>query len=382
MSPAARALELYRATWGEPLGIAYAPGRVNLIGEHTDYNDGLVLPCAIDRGTAVAFGHGDGRSAVVSADFAQSDTFDAAAPFGMGASDTQAGWRAHVRGVVAAFADRGLALAPFRLALAGDVPQGAGLSSSASLGVALGGALSALGHAGLGATDIALIAQASENRYVGTACGNMDQLAAAHGRAGHALLIDCRSLDVTPVAVPDDVAVLIVHSGITRGLVDSAYNERRRACEAAAQALGVAALRDATPAMVEAAGVDATTKARARHVVTENGRVMALAAAITASDWHAIATLMAASHASMRDDFAITLPAIDALVAVLAAAADGQGGARMTGGGFGGCVVAVVAQDRLARVRAAADAWFAHAGRRSPLIHACRPAAGLHIDHI
>ena len=268
------------------------------------------------------------------------------------------------------------------MTFAGDVPQGAGLSSSASLGVALGGAFSAIGEFGLGETDIALIAQASENRYVGTACGNMDQLAAAHGRAGHTLMIDCRSLSVTPVAMPDDFAVLIVHSGITRGLVDSAYNERRKACEAAAAALGVAALRDATPAMVDAAALDPATRARARHVVTENARVAALANAIAAQDWGAIGELMAASHASMRDDFAITLPPIDALVEVLTQAAGGRGGARMTGGGFGGCVVALVAQNRLDAVQSAAVAWFARDGRTSPLIHACRPSAGLRVDHI
>lgn len=359
------------------MGVAYAPGRVNLIGEHTDYNDGFVLPCAIDRGTAIAFGRGEGLSTVVSADFGEDDAFDASAPFA-GA----VGWRAHVRGVAAVFADRALSLPPLRLAVAGDVPQGAGLSSSASLGVALGGAFSAIGEFGLGETDIALIAQASENRYVGTACGNMDQLAAAHGRAGHTLMIDCRSLSVTPVAMPDDFAVLIVHSGITRGLVDSAYNERRKACEAAAAALGVAALRDATPAMVDAAALDPATRARARHVVTENARVAALANAIAAQDWGAIGELMAASHASMRDDFAITLPPIDALVEVLTQAAGGRGGARMTGGGFGGCVVALVAQNRLDAVQSAAVAWFARDGRTSPLIHACRPSAGLRVDHI
>jgi galactokinase len=377
MSVVARAIAAYRARWGAPSGVAYAPGRVNLIGEHTDYNDGFVLPCAIDRGTAVAFGHGDGLSTVVSADFSEADAFDTRAPF-----VAAPGWRAHVRGVAAVFADRALTLPPMHLAVAGDVPQGAGLSSSASLAVALGGAFSTIGGFGLGETDIALIAQASENRYVGTACGNMDQLAAAHGRAGKALMIDCRSLSVTPVAMPDDVAVLIVHSGITRGLVDSAYNERRAACEAAAAAMGVDALRDATPAMVGAAALDSITRARARHVVSENARVGAFAAAVSAQDWGAIAALMAASHASMRDDFAITLPPIDALVEALAQAAAGRGGARMTGGGFGGCVVALAAQDRLDAVRAAAVAWFAQDGRTSPLIHACRPAAGLRVEHI
>ena len=221
MSPAERATAAYRAAFGEaPARVAYAPGRVNLIGEHTDYNDGFVLPCAIDRGTAIAIGAGpSGAIEVVSADYGETDQFDPAAPF-----EPAPGWRTHVRAVAAVFRVRGIAIDGLRIAIAGDVPQGAGLSSSASLGVALAAAFDAAGtHS---RTELALIAQAAENDFVGCACGNMDQLIAAHGEAGAALLIDCRSLATTPVPLPDDMALLIVHSGITRGLVDSAYNER------------------------------------------------------------------------------------------------------------------------------------------------------------
>lgn len=374
--PVARATAAFREAFGEgPQRIAYAPGRVNLIGEHTDYNDGFVLPCAIDRGTAVAIRDAtDGVIAVTSADFDETDSFDATAPFAPAPS-----WRTHVRAVAAVFRARGLGIGGARIAIAGDVPQGAGLSSSASLGVALAAAFDR--DLMLDPTALALIAQAAENDFVGCACGNMDQLIAAHGQAGAALLIDCRSLATTPVPLPDDMAVLIVHSGITRGLVDSAYNERRAACEAVAAHLGVAALRDIDMAALEGAKtrLDAVAYRRARHVVTENARTLAMADALPASDWAAISALMAESHTSMRDDFEITLPEIDTLVARLADATGGIGGARMTGGGFGGCVVALTSPDRIETLRQAALDHFAAVGRMPGLIHSCRPSAGLKV---
>lgn len=375
IDPVARAVTAFRAAFGEaPARIAHAPGRVNLIGEHTDYNDGFVLPCAIDRGTAVAIGPAaDGMLTVTSADYDETDQFDAEAPFA-----AVPGWRCHVRALAAVFRARGMPISGARLAIAGNVPQGAGLSSSASLGVALAAALDA-GQA-LDATACALMAQAAENDFVGVACGNMDQLIAAHGQAGAALLIDCRSLATTPVPLPDDIAVLIVHSGISRGLVTSAYNERRAACEAVAARLGVKALRDADlPALAAVSDLDAVARRRARHVISENARTLAMADAVAASDWRQIGTLMAASHASMRDDFAISLPEIDALVARLAAATGGIGGARMTGGGFGGCVVAITRNDLVPALHDAALAHFASVGRQAGLIHSCRPAAGLRV---
>ena len=372
--PAERATAAYIAAFGEePHRLAYAPGRVNLIGEHTDYNDGFVLPCAIDRGTAVAIGDAaDAMISVTSADYGEGDSFDPGQVF-----QTAPGWRTHVRAIAAVFRARGIAISGAQIAIAGDVPQGAGLSSSASLGVALAAAFDRQGA--LDRTTLALIAQAAESDFVGCACGNMDQLIAAHGQANAALLIDCRSLATNPVPLPDDMAVMIVHSGITRGLVDSAYNERRAACEAVAAQLGVAALRDVDLPALEAAEptLDPLAYRRARHVVSENARTLAMAAALTASDWPMIAALMAASHASMRDDFEITLPEIDQLVATLAAATGGIGGARMTGGGFGGCVVALTHIDRIPALREAAMGHFAAVGRVPGLIHHCRPSGGL-----
>ena len=374
MSPRTRVLAAYRAAFGgHPSQLSYAPGRVNLIGEHTDYNDGFVFPCAIDRGTAVAVGSApSGMIEVVSADYDETDRFDPRAPF-----DATAGWRAHVRAVAAVFRARGIAIGGLRIAIAGDVPQGAGLSSSASLGVALGGAFDMAGA--LSPNELALIAQAAENDFVGCACGIMDQLISARGEKGAALLIDCRSLAATAVPLPEDMSVLIVHSGITRGLADSAYNERRAACEAVAAHFGIAALRDLDAAALATGEdtLDPLAYRRARHVVTENARTLAMPAALAASDWATIGTLMAASHASMRDDFEITLPEIDQLAAMLSVAADGVGGARMTGGGFGGCVVALTQQDRLPALKQAALIHFAAVGRAPGLIYACRPSAGL-----
>jgi galactokinase len=207
---------------------------------------------------------------------------------------------------------------------------------------------------GLDATAVALLAQRAENRFVGCQCGIMDQLVSARGEPGHALLIDCRTLAALPVPLPDDLAVMIVHSRVARGLVDSAYNERRRQCEVAARHYGVPALRDLELAQLlsGAQGLDHTVLRRARHVVTENQRTLDAADALAAGDLQRLGVLMAASHASMRDDFDITVPAVDQLVAIAQTAIGLEGGARMTGGGFGGCVVALLPQSSVGAVRA------------------------------
>jgi len=365
----------FQAAFGAaPTTLVRAPGRVNLIGEHTDYNDGFVLPCAIDCETLVAVSpRSDTLLRVVAADYANAmDEFDLAQPI---THRAHAPWPDYVRGVVAMLRQRGLPLQGANLAIAGNVPQGAGLSSSASLEVAV---LQALNHAqglGLNATEIALLAQQAENEFVGCQCGIMDQLISARGQAGHALLIDCRSLAARPVPLPDDLAVMIVHSRVARGLVDSAYNERRQQCEAAARHYGVKALRDLNLATLQdgAAGLAPLTLQRARHVVTENQRTLDAAEALASGDLKRLGALMAASHESMRDDFQITVPAIDRLVEIAQQAIGEQGGARMTGGGFGGCVVALMPQARVAAVQAAfasqyrapsgeaATVWVCHA---------------------
>jgi galactokinase len=336
-----------------PALVVRAPGRVNLIGEHTDYNDGFVLPAAITVETQVAAtARADGQINAFALDFAGSSSFGLADGF---AQDEAQPWADYVRAMVCAMQAAGHQLVGADLAITGSIPKGSGLSSSASLCVSVGTALARLAGLGLDGKTIALLAQAAENDFVGMRCGIMDQMISACGVAGHALLIDCRSLDLEPVPMPADAAVMIVHSGVVRGLVDGHYNRRRASCETASAALGIKALRDTDMPMLEAARakMDDETFIRARHIITENARTVEATKALKAGDLVTLGALMGQSHDSMRDDFAITCPEIDALVAELQALIGADGGARMTGGGFGGAVVAVLPAARAGAVAAA-----------------------------
>jgi galactokinase len=367
-----------RGFGGAPQLVAAAPGRVNLIGEHTDYNDGFVLPCAIGRYTLVAArARSDAQLRVVAADLGDASvSIDLTQPL---RPDAAVPWSNYVRGVVAQLRAAGVLYGGAELAIASNVPQGAGLSSSAALEVATALALAALaGQPDFDRTQLALIGQRAEHEFAGCPCGIMDQLIAARGERSHALLIDCRSFATQPVRVPDQVAVMIVHSGITRGLVDGAYAERRAQCRAAADHFRARALRDVDLAALQRAGgeLDALVYRRARHVVTENLRTLAAARCLPANDLVGLGRLMAESHASMRDDFAITLPAIDALVDLLQQAIGAEGGARMTGGGFGGAVVALLSGERVAAVAATVRAHYRAPDGQAPLILIEAPAAG------
>jgi galactokinase len=375
----ARAATAFNNAFGDPASIfVQAPGRVNLIGEHTDYNDGLVLPCAIDYRTVIAARpRPDRLMRVVAADYDDAiDIYGLDAPIARRADPM---WANYVRGVVHELVQRGLPVQGMDIAVAGDVPQGAGLSSSASLSVAVCRLFATLpGFDHLSPVDLALIAQASENDFVGCKCGNMDQISSACGVDGHALLIDCRSLDVTAVPIPDSAAIMIFNSRVTRGLVDSAYNARREQCETAARHFGLRALRDLDLATLQARGaeLDAVVLRRARHVVTENARVRAAGAALAAGDLRRMGELMAASHASMRDDFEITVPLIDQLVDIVKTAIGDAGGVRMTGGGFGGCVVALVPRALVDGVTAAVAAGYRGPNGEPATVYVCRAAAG------
>jgi galactokinase len=367
---------LFADTFGSTAAlIARAPGRVNLIGEHTDYNDGFVLPCAISKQTMVAVrARHDGVVNIVAGDLggarSRFSLNEAVVP------DAIAPWSNYVRGMVSLLQAEGLAFPGVDMAILGDMPQGAGLSSSAALENAAGLAFAALaGQPDFDRTRLAQIGQRTEHEFAGCKCGIMDQLVSARAVAGSALLIDCRSLDVQAVAIPDDVAILIVHSGISRGLVDGEYNARRAQCEAAAEHYGVAALRD-LEALPEQGTLDSVAWRRARHVITENARTVAATAALGSGDLPRLGDLMAESHASMRDDFEITVPAIDRLVTILADAIGDAGGARMTGGGFGGAVVALVAKHRLDAVIAAVRAHYRTPEGNLPEIMVEQPMAG------
>jgi galactokinase len=374
-----RTVAAFRAAFdGEPSCVVQAPGRVNLIGEHTDYNDGFVLPCAIDFGTQVACrARDDAWVRIVAADCgSEIDSFrldQAIVP------RTDAPWANYARGMVRMLIEHGVSLTGADLAVAGDVPQGAGLSSSASFEVAIGQAFkSLLGLDTLTPTDLARLAQRAENEFVGCNCGIMDQLISARGQAGHALLIDCRSLAARAIPLPEDLAAMIVHSRVRRGLVDSEYNARRQQCEAVARHHGVRALRDLDMAGLQAgsAGLDAWVLRRARHVVSENERTLQAAEALAAGDLPHLGRLMAASHASMRDDFEITVPAIDRLVEIMQTAIGEEGGARMTGGGFGGCCVALLPRSRADAVREAIDAHYRAPSGERAAVYVCQASAG------
>jgi galactokinase len=367
---------LFRDSFGaSPTLVTRAPGRVNLIGEHTDYNDGFVLPCAISKQTMVAVRpRDDGMVNIVAGDLAGASTrFSLNAPI-LPASD--AAWSNYVRGMACLLQAEGLEFPGVDMAILGDMPQGAGLSSSAALENASGLAFVTLaGRPDFDRTRLAQIGQRTEHEFAGCKCGIMDQLVSARAEAGSALLIDCRSLDVQPVAIPDDVAILIVHSGISRGLVDGEYNARRLQCEVAAAHYGVAALRD-LQALPGQGNFDHVAWRRARHVITENARTLAAVDALSRGDLSTVGRLMAESHASMRDDFEITLPAIDRLVAILADAIGDAGGARMTGGGFGGAVVALIAKDRVDGVVDSVRQHYETPEGRLPEIMIEQPAAG------
>lgn len=362
---------------GEPEQLFRAPGRVNLIGEHTDYNGGFVLPTAIDLGTVVAVRRREDRQVrVVAADFdEQLSEFEVSRQIPV---SQDARWSNYVRGVVQVLRSMSHPLSGVDMVVAGNLPRGVGLSSSASLEVVTGLALSRLNGLPLSVLDLARIGQQAENDYVGCNCGIMDQLISAGGQENHALLIDCRSLSTTPVPLPPDVSVTIIDSGLRRELANSAYNDRRRECEEAAKVLEVAELRDAT--LDDLAEVSETCDSvlyrRARHVISENQRTLDAADALKAGDLRRMGRLMAASHDSMRDDFEVTLPAIDYLVELVADVLQGEGGVRMTGGGFGGCVVALVPAERVPDVRAAVEAHYTAKTGHEARVFECRPSAG------
>ena len=368
----------FTARTGEaPQYVVQAPGRVNLIGEHTDYTDGFVMPCAIDYQTIVAASpRADRRVRVVALDMGGAvDEFDLDQPIVVSARQP---WVNYVRGMVAALVADGYNLCGANLVVGGNVPQGAGLSSSASLEVAIGQSFKEMcALQPLTQTMLALLAQRAENEFVGCKCGIMDQFVSANGRADHALLLDCQSLTATQIALPDNVAVLIVNSEVKRGLVESEYNARRVQCEAAARHFGVGKLRNVAMSDLDAdASLDRTLMRRARHVVSENARTLAAGGALARSDWSEIGCLMRASHASMRDDFEITIPPIDHIVALLESVSGGAGGARMTGGGFGGCVVAMMPQNLVADARRALSDGYRSPAGKIATIYVCRASGG------
>jgi galactokinase len=323
----------------KPKWVVGAPGRVNLIGEHTDYNDGFVLPMAIERSVYIALRpRPDNQVRVQSLDLDQEIGFNLKS-----LDKSEPSWGEYIKGVAWVLQDHGYTLSGWEGVLTGDVPIGAGLSSSAALELATARAFSIASGFDWQPKHIARLAQIAENAWVGTNCGIMDQMISAIGEEDHALLIDCRSLETTAVPLPLHATTIILDTGTRRGLVDSAYNQRRAQCENVATQFNVPALRDISLQQLEQEQnhIDKIAYQRARHVISENERVLESVEALHQADLTAFGQLMNASHVSMRDDFEISREEIDIMVAI-AQNQDGCFGARLTGGGFGGCAVALV----------------------------------------
>ena len=358
----------------KPDFIVRAPGRVNLIGEHTDYNDGFVLPMAIDRAIWIALR--PRKDLVVRV---HTLDFDLTAEFELYSLGRGKGWLEYLKGVAHELQNARYKLSGWEGVMAGDVPVGAGLSSSAAVELATARAFACVSGFEWHAINMANIGQRAENHWVGVNCGIMDQMASAASKAGHALFLDCRSLEIQHIPIPADAAVVIMDTSTRRGLVDSAYNERRSQCEEAARYFGVKALRDVSVKDFEERShkneLSPAAWKRARHIVTENQRVLDAVHAMHAGDIKTMGKLFNESHISLRDDFEVTNDALNQIVES-ALEQDGCYGARMTGAGFGGCAVALVEKEK---ARSFADAISTAYRQRSGLeagVYVCQASQG------
>ena len=365
--------------------VARAPGRVNLIGEHTDYNDGFVLPVAIDRDVLVAARRrADRRARILAANLGRRTEF----PVDDIRHHPPERWSHYERGVVLMLQRQGHDVGGFEMALEGDVPAGAGLSSSAAVEVATGTALKALFGLDVDPVQLALLSQKAENEFVGVNCGIMDQFISALGQRDNALFLDCRSLDTRHVPVggaSSDVQIVVADTAVKRGLVDSEYNRRRAECEQASRHFAqylpnVKALRDVGSDDVEryAAGLPDVVRRRARHVVTENERVLQSVEALSRHDLAAFGQLMYESHASLAHDYEVTIPQLDVLVEA-ARAVPGVLGSRMTGAGFGGCTVSLVAAGAVDEFCRRVPALYREQTGIEPRIYVCRAVDGANV---
>lgn len=369
----------FRELYGEPIGVFRAPGRVNLIGEHTDYNDGFVMPAALEFYTYVAAGpRTDRELSVYSIDFDETKCFHlddlAGGPTGH--------WSDYVRGVADVVNASGDPIRGANLVIKGEVPIGAGLSSSAALEVAT--VLALLANSGLtwGRVDVAKACQRAEHEYAGTKCGIMDQFISCCARANHALLLDCRSLEYELLRIEDRVRIVICNTMVKHELAGGEYNRRRADCEAGVRFLqrylpDIRALRDVSPSQLAEYGVGLPpeTYRRCQHVISENARVLEAAQALKDGDLLRFGVLMYASHASLRDDYEVSCKELDLMVE-LARKCSGVYGARMTGGGFGGCTVNLVDADAVEEFKAAIAGDYNDATGLHPEIYVCTAADG------
>jgi galactokinase len=374
------AKELTDPRAGSTPKIYRAPGRVNLIGEHTDYNDGFVMPAAIDFWTWVAVSAADDRTvSVFSENFDENFSFD----LDDQSPQPKGDWTDYVRGVALKLEQAGYRLSPAKLRIRGDVPIGAGLSSSAAIEVATGYALLRHSDFPVNLLELAKICQQAENEFVGMRCGIMDQFIACHGREGKALMLDCRSLESEILPLPEDVRLVICNTMVKHQLASTEYNARREECqegvsEIAQQISGVLALRDVTLRDLEQHGRDLANMVyrRCHHVISENERVLEAKTALERRDLAAFGQLMNESHESLRDDYEVSCPELDLMVE-LARKIPGIFGARMTGGGFGGCTINLVRAEACENFRASVARHYQVTTGIVPEIYVCRTVRGV-----
>jgi galactokinase len=379
-NPSLQLTQKFAALFGTAPIVIQAPGRVNLIGEHTDYNDGFVMPAAIPFHTNVAISARTDERLVISSENYREQVEFAVAELPPAA---RRHWSDYIVGVVSKLKELGIHVGGANLLIGGDVPQGAGLSSSASLEVAVCQALLEVAGQSMTGTEMALLCQRAENEFVGARCGIMDQFVSVHGERDHALLLDCRSLEYSHLPLPPEAGVVICNTMVRHSVAQGEYNQRRRECEAGAhffaeRGLGVKALRDVSMEEFQkhADALPETIRKRCRHVLSENTRVIEAAAALSRQDFAEFGRLMGQSHRSLRDDFAVSCRELDAMVD-LAEEIDGVYGARMTGGGFGGCTVNLVKGGSMENFRKKIASEYQRVTGQGPQIYVCTPADGV-----
>lgn len=365
-----------------PRWVVAAPGRVNIIGEHIDYSDGFVLPMALDRYTVIAAGPATGDQATLRSVSADDETVISLAEPRRHA--TPGHWSNYVTGVIAGFCSRRTRLTGFQAMIGSDVPVGGGLSSSAALEVATATLVEAMTGESLELVDKALLCQEAEHEFASVPCGIMDQFASVMCRADHLMLLDCRSRGIEQIPLTDPgITVLIINSNVKHELSGGEYAERRGQCEAAAKALGIGSVRDATEDQLEAgkSRMSSVEYRRARHAIGEIARTVDAAKAIQAGDWPRVGQLMYASHDALRDDYEVSCPELDVLVEAARAIGpdDGVIGSRMTGGGFGGCTVSLVETAKAEYVAGEIADAYRRGTQIEPTALTSRPSRGAHV---
>jgi len=365
-----------------PSVLSVSPGRVNIIGEHTDYNDGFVLPVALQFNTQILSRRRDdmminAMSLQYPGEVEQFAINDLIMPGALP-------WGNYLRGVVNELKTAGHTLSGLDVLITSDVPQGSGLSSSAALEVAFGGLLNHCFSLGLNEQQIAKIGQAAENNFIDCQCGIMDQLISAKAQSHHAIMIDCKDLSTQAVHIPDNLALMVINSNYPRKLADSEYNQRRLACELAAKTMQVSKLREATMPMLLAVKeqLDDVTFRRAKHIISENQRVLNAAKALQNNELETLYAIMCEAHLSLKEDFEITVAATDGMVEICNTALNGRGVARQTGGGFGGAIVCLCEVKDVDTVIAAVEQQYEARFSLRADIYVCQASEGLHVTDL